>query len=138
MADSIPRAYLKEITDALAAEPLYVAFFKSDMTGYDELAASSLYSGLGNESTGTGYTAGGIALTSLSSAAVGTENATALFAAASSVTNTGLTARYAVIYNHTTSKIRAVKDFGSDQILVNGTFTVTWDSTNGLIKISFT
>lgn len=139
MADSIPRSYLKEITDALAAEPLYVAFFKSDMSGYTETAASSLYSALGNEvsSAGTGYTTGGYALASLVSESIGVTNAVRLTASATARTGATWTCRYAVIYNHTTSKIRGVKDLGSDMSVTSGTFTITWSATEGVVKVVF-
>ena len=139
MADSIPRSYLKEITDLLAAETLKVAFFTSALSGYTETAASSLYSALSGEvsASGTGYTTGGYTLASLTSATIGSTNAVGVTAAVVSLPSSStITCRYLVVYNSTTSKIRAVKDLSYDRIVSNGSFTITWDATNGVIKVS--
>lgn len=140
MADSIPRSYLKEIADTLVAEDLYVAFFTSSFAGYTEIAASSLYSGLTGEvsASGTGYTTGGYSLSSLVASTIGSTNAVKLTASATTVTNASLTVRYLVVYNHNTSKIRFVKDLLADKPITNGVFTITWNATDGIFKISFT
>lgn len=91
-----------------------------------------------NEVSGTGYTAGGNALTSVTPVLSGT---TALcdFADTSWTTAT-ITARGALLYNSSKSnKAVAVFDFGSDRISTASTFAITFptaDSSNAVIRIS--
>jgi hypothetical protein len=91
-----------------------------------------------NEVTGTGYTAGGQALTTLSVTAVGTQGKwTADPTTWSSAT---ITARYAVIYKHrggasSADELVQIVDFGSDKTSSGGDFTITWDATNGILLI---
>lgn len=139
MADSIPRAYLKEITDTLAAETLKVALF-TNLTGYDPLTAST-YAVLAGTATevsnaGTGYTTGGIALTTKVSSNLAT-NGAKFTADNFSLSGATFTCRYAVLYNSSNGKIRLIKDLGSDYPVSSGTFTLTWDATNGILKTSF-
>lgn len=131
--------YRKEVTDALAAETDYVALFTNTLA-YDPLnVAHTTYTqiaALFTEASGTGYTAGGKALTT-TSGYIGATNASALTAAATAWTiTTNLTCRYAVIYDFTSKKIRAVVDLGGDKTVTSGTLTITWDATNGIISVS--
>ncbi len=101
-------------------------------------AATTAYA-VTNEVSGTGYTAGGVALTNttpLNTGAVAftTFNGNAVWSSAS------FTAASCLIYNSTNGN-RAVQvhDFGGDQTVTSGTFTVqmpTNDSTNALIRIA--
>ena len=93
--------------------------FKSDIT---------------NEITGTGYTAGGQVLSSVTLTYTGATNVLSLDAADSVWTGSTITARYAVIYDDTpatdaTKPLIAYVDFGADQSDSSGTFTITWDAT---------
>ena len=140
MADSIPRAYFKELTDTLAAESLMVALFV-DLTGYNTLTATT-YAVLADTaqevlSSGTGYTTGGYALTGGTSSNLATNGAKFTTASALAVTAATFTCRYAVIYNSTTGKIRFIKDLLADKTVTTGTLTITWDTTNGIISFSF-
>ena len=131
--------YRKEVTDALAAETMYAALFTNTLA-YDQLnVAHTTYTqiaALFTESTGTGYTAGGKQLTT-TSGYIGATNASALTATASAwAITTALTCRYAVIYEFTGKKIRAVIDLGGDKVVTSGTITVTWDGTNGIISVA--
>lgn len=82
-----------------------------------------------NEVTGTGYTAGGEALTVIAPTSMNTtayvsfQNAT--WASAS------FTCRGALIYNSNTSAAVAVLNFGSDKTVSNQTFTVTFPAATG-------
>lgn len=95
--------------------------------------------GTTDEVTGTGYTAGGVTLSGLSTATSGT-TAYADFADAqwTSATISGI--RFAVIYDDTDSdEVRFVYDFGSDQSVSSGTFTIQWpaaDASNALARIA--
>lgn len=91
-----------------------------------------------NEVSGTGYTAGGATLGSVTVAISG--NVTTLDAADTSWTTSTITARYAVIYDGTpgtdaTRPLIAYVDFGADVVSTAGTFTITWDAT-GIVTIT--
>jgi hypothetical protein len=138
MADSIPRAYLKELTDTLAAEPIKVAFFVN-LTGYNALTATT-YTILATTATevsdsGTGYTLGGYSLILTSSNL--TTNGAIVSAVAQSLVGKTFTFRYLVVYNSTTKKIRFVKDLLGDRVASSANINVTWSATDGIIKLSY-
>lgn len=89
-----------------------------------------------NEVTGTGYTAGGATLASVTIGYTSGTNVTKFDAADVSWAASTITARYAVIYDDTpgtaaTKPLIAYVDFGTDQSSSAGTFTLTW-SANGI------
>lgn len=92
-----------------------------------------------NETTGTGYTAGGNTLTISASP---TSGGTTAFISFNDVSwpNSSFTARGALIYNSSVSNSAvAIFDFGSDKTVLNGTFTIqfpTADATNAVIRIA--
>lgn len=92
-----------------------------------------------NEVTGTGYTAGGAALTTLVVSADLTNDLAYFDGADVSWASATVTARGAVVYKSTgaatTDNLVCMFDFGSDQTATNGTFTIQW-STAGLIRLS--
>ena len=140
MASTIPRTYRKEITDALEGETLYVAFFTNSMSTWTGLSAvektyaqvATIYT----ESTGTGYTIGGVPLPVTSANMAG--NAANINADDDTelTISTALTARFAVVYNHTSGLIRSVTDLGGDYTVTSGKMTIVWDAVNGVIKCS--
>jgi hypothetical protein len=81
------------------------------------------------EITGTGYTAGGETLTG---GAVTLDGSVAVIDFDNPQwTSASFTARGALIYNSTNSdKAMAVLDFGADQVVSSGTFTVTFPAAN--------
>jgi hypothetical protein len=86
-----------------------------------------------NEVSGTGYTAGGAALTSPTFSYTGASNTFAWDAADVSWSSSTITARYAVIYDSSpgtsaTNPLVAYVDFGADVSTTSGTFTITWDA----------
>lgn len=92
--------------------------FKSDVT---------------NEVTGTGYTATGATLTSVSLTYTGATNVYMLDAADPSWASSTITARYAVIYDATpasdaTRPLIGYIDFVTDQSSSSSTFTIVFDS----------
>lgn len=97
-------------------------------------AATTAYSAT-NEVTGTGYTAGGIALTGVT---IGSEGYTAYVNFANAAFGASVTARCALIYNSSkANRSVAVLDFGSDK--TSTSFTVTMPastSTTALIRAS--
>lgn len=102
-------------------------------------AATTAYTS-SNEVTGTGYSAGGQALTV---AQVPTSSGTTAFLDFSDVTWTTatITARGALIYlaNGTTNPAVAVLDFGGDKTSTAGNFTIQFpaaDASNAILRIA--
>lgn len=92
------------------------------------------------EVSGTGYTAGGIALTSKTNTYDPSSNTVVLDAADVTWVNSTITARYAVIYNNTGASsaakpLIAYADFVSDQSSTAGNFTITWDPA-GIVRLT--
>lgn len=90
-------------------------------------------SSITNEVTGTGYTATGAALTSVTVTYDAPSNTLTLDAADSSWTTSTITARYAVVYDSTpasdaTRPLICYIDFGADVISTAGTFSITWNA----------
>lgn len=99
--------------------------YKSDVTG---------------EASGTGYTAGGAALTSKTITYDASTNVIVLDAADVTWANSTVTARYAVVYDDSgasdaTKPLLGYVDFGADQASANGNFALTWDAT-GIFRIT--
>ncbi len=90
-----------------------------------------------NEVSGTGYTAGGATLASKTVTYTGASNKLVLDAADSVWTTASFTARYAIVYKDTgsaaTSPVLGFVDFGANQTVTAGTFTITWDA-DGVLK----
>lgn len=79
-----------------------------------------------NEVSGTGYTAGGAALTNK---ALSEANRVTTFDADDVVwSNSTITARYAVLYEVSTGKLILCIDFGENMSSSGGDFTITWDA----------
>lgn len=102
------------------------------------LGASTTTYSTTNESSGTGYTAGGNTLTKVDPTSTGT---TAFIDFAdSSWSSSTITARGCHIYNSTDSnKSVSTHDFGSDISTTNGTFTLvfpTADATSAIIRLA--
>lgn len=93
-----------------------------------------------NEVSGDGYTAGGATLGTKSVNYDSSTNVTSLRAATSSWTNATFTCRYAVIYKDTgssaTSPLMGYVDMGADNTISTGTFSLVWDATDGVLKIT--
>jgi hypothetical protein len=86
-----------------------------------------------NEVTGTGYTAGGEALTTASLTYTAATNVLKLDADDVTWAGSTITARYAVIYDATpatdaTRPLIAYVDFGADVSSSSGNFTIAWDA----------
>ena len=113
-----------------------IALFTSSAT----LDASTTAYSSSNEASGTGYTAGGQALTI---STVPTSSGTTAYLSFSNVTwsTATITARGALIYlaNGTTNPSVCVLDFGGDKTSTAGDFTInfpTADSTSAIIRIA--
>jgi hypothetical protein len=92
-----------------------------------------------NEISGTGYSAGGQALTIIVPNSSTTDNTAWVSFQNAEWTSASFTCRGALIYNATTNAAVAVLNFGSDKTVTNGTFTVqfpTANATNAIIRIA--
>lgn len=92
-----------------------------------------------NEVVGSGYTAGGQALTTKAVTQDNTNDQAKFDADDVTWTSSTITARAAILYKDTgnaaTDSLIAYFDFGSDQSSSNGDFTVAWNA-NGILTIS--
>ena len=100
--------------------------------------STTVYDSTDNEVTGTGYTAGGNTLTSVTPA-LSTDTACCDFSDSSWTTAT-ITARAALIYNSSASdKAVVVLDFGGDKTSTAGTFTIQFpaaDASNAILRLA--
>ena len=119
---------------ASTGDSFKLALYTSSAT----LGASTTAYTTSNEVSGTGYTAGGAALTSVTPTTDGT-TAICDFADVS-FTSASFTANGCLIYNDDQSdKAVCVIAFGGDKTATNGTFTVqfpTADASNAIIRIA--
>tara|TARA_R110000796_G_scaffold22846_10_gene65839 strand:- start:13313 stop:13765 length:453 start_codon:yes stop_codon:yes gene_type:complete len=127
--------------DASSGDTFKIALYTSSAT---LTAATTAYSAT-DESSGTGYTAGGGTLTTVDPTASGTTALTDF--ADETWSSATITARGALIYNTTpnttsialTNPAVIVLDFGADKIATAGDFTVvfpTADASNAIIRIA--
>ena len=116
----------------LDADTIKIALYTSSAS----LGAGTTAYSTTNEITGTGYTAGGVAL---GSTTVATSGTTAYFDAADpSWTSASFTANGALIYNDTNSdKAIAVLAFGGDFTVAGGTFQIVFPAAgaNAIVRI---
>jgi hypothetical protein len=122
------------VRGATTADTFYLALYTSSAT----LDATTTAYSATNEVSGTGYSAGGQALTTVAPTSSGT---TAFLDFDDETWTTAtITARGALIYNSTQSnKAVAVLDFGADKTSTAGDFTVvfpTADASNAIIRIA--
>ena len=115
----------------LATDTLKIALY----TAFSSIGANTTVYTTSNEITGTGYTAGGIALTGVT---IGTSTDGVVFVDFANAVwpSSQLTARGALIYNVTRSNASvAVLDFGSDKTMTNFTITMPVNTaTTALIR----
>lgn len=134
---AVCNSFKQEILQGIhsSADTYKVALFTSTAA----LDATTTAYATTDEVSGTGYTAGGVALSGFT---VGGSGSTAWldFTTDPSWANSTITARGALIYNSSKAdKAVAVLNFGSDVSSTNGTFTVTFptaDAVNALLRIS--
>lgn len=90
--------------------------------------------------TAGGYTAGGVQLTGMSTSYNSGAHEARLIAGNAQWTSATFTARIAVVYSDTagaaaTDPLVSYVDFGADETVSSGTFTIQWDAT-GVAKIT--
>jgi len=135
IAQAMCTSFKAEILDEqhdLVADTINIALYTSSAS----LGAGTTAYSTKNEITGSGYTAGGVAL---SSKTVDTSGTTAYFDSADpSWTSATFTANGALIYNDTNSdKAIAVLAFGGDFTVAGGTFQIVFPAagTAAIIRI---
>ena len=137
MASVIPREVKKEKVDLWIAETWRACLLTNAFTYVS--GTHVLYSDLTNEvPNGNGYTTGGALVVrspwGVDSGYTGTD--AKIDAADTSWSGaTFATVRFAVVYETTGKKIRAIYEFDGDKSVTSGTFTIQWNA-GGLIKIS--
>ena len=109
-------------------------------TSAASLDATTLAYAVTNETSGTGYTAGGETLT-VATNSTSTDTTAYITFATASWANSSITARGALIYRSsgTGNNAIAVLDFGADKTTLNNTFTVTFpvaDKNTAIIRIA--
>ena len=139
MCTSFKQQLLEGVHDfRTSGDTFYMALYTSSAT-LD--ATTTAYTAI-NEISGTGYVAGGQALTNVNPGASGT---TAITDFADETWSTAtITARGAMIYNTTpahtyTNPAVAILDFGGDKTSTAGDFTVIFpvaDASNAIIRIA--
>jgi O-acetylhomoserine/O-acetylserine sulfhydrylase-like pyridoxal-dependent enzyme len=135
IAQAMCTSFKAEILDEqhdLVADTIKIALYTSSAS----LGAGTTAYSTTNEITGSGYTAGGVAL---SSKTVDTSGTTAYFDSADpSWTSATFTANGALIYNDTNSdKAIAVLAFGGDFTVAGGTFQIVFPAAgaNAIVRI---
>jgi hypothetical protein len=134
MASSIPKEAKNELIARFlpAVETEWkVALF----TNASNCMTQSTYAACTSQvASGNGYTTGGAVLAGRTSGYVDTNNVY-LDATDSAWGSSTFTARYAILYETATGKIRDRKDFGGDKAVSTGTLTILWNA-SGIMKLS--
>jgi len=129
------KVQLLQGTQNFSSNTFYIALYTSSAS----LDSTSTVYTTSGEVVGTGYTAGGQALT-VSQTPTSSGTVAYISFTNSSWNNATFTARGAMIYNQTNGNSTVcVLDFGSDKTVVNGTFTVTFPAagpTTAIISIA--
>ena len=104
-----------------------VALFTTNTITQDTDDNYTAFAGANTEvSNGNGYTTGGATLANKTNTSAA--NVTSLGADDTAWTSASFTARTAVVYDSVTDKLLGYVDFGANQTVVAGTFTIEWSS----------
>lgn len=140
MADAKYNRFKKELADGnidLVNDTIKLALVTSAYT--PDIDTHDFFDDITNEVVGTGYVAGGAALTTKATTQDNTNDQMDYTADNVTWSSSTITARAAVLYKDTgaaaTSPLIAYFDFGSDQSSSSGDFTVQWDA-GGILTIT--
>lgn len=140
MANVLYNSFKKDILSGaidLTSDTIKVALVTSSYTPDQDGDAD--FSDVSDEITGTGYTAGGATLTSLSVTQDNTNDRGVFDADDVTWSTSTITARGAVVYKSTgtsaTSNLICYIDFSTDQVSSAGDFKITW-SADGIVYLS--
>ena len=135
MANIVPDSFKTDLLkgtfnfDSAGGSTFYLALYTSSASFS---TATTSYSAT-NEVSGTGYVAGGQALTN-NGVAISSNIAYVDFAD-ETWTSATITARYGLIYKNTSNEAVLVLDFGGDKTSTNGDFTVAFPAASGSAAI---
>lgn len=139
MASLIYNSFKKKIQDGsidLDTDTIKVALVTSSYTPDQD--SHDFFDDVTNEVSGTGYSAGGATLGTVTVTQDNTNNRGVFDAADTSWASSTITARGAVIYKSTgtaaTSPLIAYIDFGQDYSSTAATFQITWNA-SGILYI---
>jgi hypothetical protein len=139
MASVVYNSFKKKIMDGsidLDTDTIKVALVTSSYS--PDIDSHDFFDDVTNEVTGTGYTAGGATLGSVTVTADNTDDEGVFDAADTTWSSSTITARGAVIYKSTgtdsTSPLIAYIDFGADKSSSSGNFTIQWNS-EGILNL---
>jgi hypothetical protein len=134
MANSSYTSFKTDIMTGLydmSSDPIYVSLVTDSYT-FSAAHTSFTSHVQSSEATGSGYTAGGIALSGKS---VTADSTYGKFAANNvSWDPVTITASGAVVYETGSSRLIAFIDFGQNQSATNGRFQITWHA-NGIVRL---
>lgn len=140
MADVIFNSFKQKIMNGsidLDTDTIKVALVTSSYTPNQD--SHDNFDDVTNEVSGTGYSAGGAALSNKAVTADNTDNEGVFDADDVTWGSSTITARGAVIYKDTgtpsTSPLIAYIDFGSDKASSNGNFTIQW-AAEGILNLN--
>ena len=140
MADIIFNSFKRDIMNGgidLDTDTIKVALVTSAYTPDQD--AHDNFDDVTNEVSGTGYTAGGATLGTVTVTADNTDNEGVFDAADVTWSTSTITARGAVIYKSTgvgsTSKLICYLDFTTDKSSSSGDFTIQWGS-EGILNLN--
>ena len=121
----------------LVSDNIKVALFtNSYVPNFDNDAS---YTAITGETSGTGYTAGGLTLANKTLTQDSAANVWKFDADDITFSGVTLSFRYAVLYNATSNQLIACVDFGSTQSTANQDLTIRWESgtTTGILEITY-
>ena len=130
MASTVYNNFKEQVLNGtfdLTNDTIKVALVQSGYT--PNIDSHTTYSDLTNETSGTGYSAGGSTLGSQTVTQDNTNDRGVFDGADTSWTNSTLIARAAVLYDSTASNLlMCYVDFGVNYTTVGGTLAITWSS----------
>lgn len=140
MADTIYNSFKRDIMNGgidLDTDTIKVALVTSTYTVDQD--AHDNFDDITNEVSGTGYSAGGATLASVTVAVDNTDNEGVFDAADVTWSTSTITARGAVVYKSTgtasTSKLICFLDFSTDKTSTAGDFVIQWGA-EGILNLN--
>lgn len=140
MADTIYNSFKRDIMNGgidLDTDTIKVALVTSTYTVDQDVHDN--FDDITNEVTGTGYTAGGATLASVTVTVDNTDNEGVFDAADVTWSTSTITARGAVVYKSTgtasTSKLICFLDFTTDKTSTAGDFVIQWGA-EGILNLN--
>ncbi len=140
MADTIYNSFKRDIMNGgidLDTDTIKVALVTSSYTVDQD--AHDNFDDITNEVAGTGYTAGGATLASVTVTVDNTDNEGVFDAADVTWSTSTITARGAVVYKSTgvasTSKLICFLDFSTDKTSTAGDFVIQWGA-EGIVNLN--